>query len=296
LSIQVVNNLEGAALGASICGWLLNIPQLQRLDLSYGELIPPVIRAMQSGLRNSNRSLKELNLFACTIGDDGIQLLADYLVGNTAMLELIIGYNSITSNGLDDITRMIESTQLQTIKLKGNEAFNNVDSVQRFAAKLIQKTIIQVLKWIQHADWPHSIELRDTINSICARNACLNHVGSLLLAPPPPPRPQQQPQPFQWPQQQQPQPQQQQSSKRNFTSTTTLWIKTYHKAIAKFANVVPNNAGVCAIFKLLTARPQLLEKRIKRPASAAAAAAVADADSSAAAAALLQEQKRRRLY
>jgi hypothetical protein len=57
-------------------------------------------------------------------------------------------------------------------------------------------------------------------------------------------------------------------------NTSLFFIKTWHKAIAKFAKV-PNNAGASAIFKLLTARPQILEKRIKRPASAAAVSAAA---------------------
>jgi hypothetical protein len=45
-----------------------------------------------------------------------------------------------------------------------------------------------------------------------------------------------------------------------------MMLKISHKAITKFAKV-PNNAGASAIFKLFQARPQLLEKRIKRPAS-----------------------------
>ena len=49
-------------------------------------------------------------------------------------------------------------------------------------------------------------------------------------------------------------------------------LKISHVAITKFA-AVANNAGASAIFKLLQARPVLLQKRIKRPSSAAAAAA-----------------------
>jgi hypothetical protein len=54
------------------------------------------------------------------------------------------------------------------------------------------------------------------------------------------------------------------------TSIATMWMKTCHKAIAKFA-MVPNKAGASAIFQLFTARPQLLEKRLKPPPAAAAA-------------------------
>jgi hypothetical protein len=51
-------------------------------------------------------------------------------------------------------------------------------------------------------------------------------------------------------------------------------LKTWHKAITKFATV-PNNAGASAIFKLFTARPQLLEKRIERPSAVTVAAPTA---------------------
>ena len=67
----------------------------------------------------------------------------------------------------------------------------------------------------------------------------------------------------------------------------TMMLKTWHKAIAKFAMVRNNNAGASAIFKLFTARPQLLEKRLKRPPPTAVAAAVAEIVS--------QERKRGRL-
>jgi hypothetical protein len=46
----------------------------------------------------------------------------------------------------------------------------------------------------------------------------------------------------------------------------TMMLKTWHKAIAKFATV--GSAGASDIFTLFTARPQILEKRIKRPAAA----------------------------
>jgi hypothetical protein len=56
-------------------------------------------------------------------------------------------------------------------------------------------------------------------------------------------------------------PPQQQQQQRNFT---TMMLKTSHKAITESA-MVPSNAGASAIFKLYTARPLLLEKRLKRP-------------------------------
>jgi hypothetical protein len=78
----------------------------------------------------------------------------------------------------------------------------------------------------------------------------------MLLFAPPPPLPQQQ---------QQEQQQQQQQNHHHGGVAAMIMRKTWHKAITKFA-LVPNNAGSSAIFKLFTARPQLLEKRLKRPA------------------------------
>jgi hypothetical protein len=112
-----------------------------------------------------------------------------------------------------------------------------------------------------------------TINIACARNKCLAHADLLLLPPLPLP-----------PLSQQQQPQQPLSnsgsnisSSSNSSSAKTMWMKTCHKAIAQFSNVLPNNnaAGASAIFKLLQARPALLEKRLPAPNVATVAAAAA---------------------
>jgi hypothetical protein len=76
------------------------------------------------------------------------------------------------------------------------------------------------------------------------RNKQLNHVDLLLARPSLPPQQQQQ-------------------------NAGTMMLKIYHKAIMKFARG-PNHAGASAIFKLFTARPALLEKRLKRPSAATA--------------------------
>jgi hypothetical protein len=51
-------------------------------------------------------------------------------------------------------------------------------------------------------------------------------------------------------------------------------LKISHAVITKFATV-PNNDGASAIFRLLQARPAILEKRLQLPAAAAAAAVLA---------------------
>jgi hypothetical protein len=71
-----------------------------------------------------------------------------------------------------------------------------------------------------------------------------------------------------------------------------MTLKSYHKAITKFATV-PNNAGASVIFKLFTARPQLLEKRLKRPAALALAAAVAAATTTTTITTVVSQQQKR---
>jgi hypothetical protein len=86
-----------------------------------------------------------------------------------------------------------------------------------------------------------------TVGTSLTRNQQLNRVHLLLSLP------------------------QQQQQQRN---STIIMLKTGLKAIAKFA-MVHNNAGASAIFKLFTARPQLLEKRLRRPSAATTTAAAA---------------------
>jgi Leucine Rich repeat len=84
------------------------------------------VRAFQPALY-WNRTLSELNLSFCLLGDEGIHVLADALVGNTTMQTLDIGHNFVTSSGLDDITLLLESTRLQNFDMQGNHAaFHNL--------------------------------------------------------------------------------------------------------------------------------------------------------------------------
>jgi Leucine Rich repeat len=52
--------------------------------------------------------LKELQLGGCFIGDKGISLIVDVLVGKTSMDALNIRNNAISPRGLGDITRLID--------------------------------------------------------------------------------------------------------------------------------------------------------------------------------------------
>jgi Leucine Rich repeat len=189
--------------------------------------------------------VKKLVISYCGLGDEGIRIIADGYDGSTIIEVLDIGCNQITSVGFSDIMRLIESTRVKTISFWGNRVFDNENANQQLVAKLHKNTHVQTL----NANWVGGgrelEELENTVNNICARNKCLANVNLLLV-----PTLQQQQQPNE--------------------KTSLMMFKTWHKAIAKFATV-PNNAGASAIFKLFTARPQLLEKRLKRPTAAAAA-------------------------
>jgi Leucine Rich repeat len=208
--------------------------------------------------------LKELNISGCLLGDAGISIIVDGLVGNATMEILGISFNIITSNGLDDITRLFESTRLQSIALQYNEGiFDDEKATQRFVSTFQQQnSSVQELPGFRSLVFPVNIRAAalTNIHHSLTRNRQLNHVNLLLV--PPSRGPQQQHQQYQ----------------RNHAGT--MMLKISHKAITKFATV-PNNAGASAIFKLFTARPQLLEKRLQRPAAAAVV--------------ISREQKRRRL-
>jgi Leucine Rich repeat len=139
--------LGGAAHGACLSNLMQNMTQLQLLQCSGRHLGVEGVRAFQPGLR-SNQSLRELSLARCGIGgDDGIRIIADSLVGNTIMNVLNISYNNITPTGLDDITRLLESTRIKKIALSGNAGiFRNEASTQRFARSLSRLEFLKELR------------------------------------------------------------------------------------------------------------------------------------------------------
>ena len=94
---------------------LVFMTHLQTLDCCNNGLSVAGVHAFQPALR-ANRTLKELRLGGCSLYDGGLCLLAYALVGNTTMELLNICVNSIASAGLaDDMTRLLELTQLKTI-------------------------------------------------------------------------------------------------------------------------------------------------------------------------------------
>jgi Leucine Rich repeat len=107
-----VAHLEGTALGNSLADLMQKkAPQFKRLDLYLTELNVATIRASVHFNQHCERieTLKSLHLQRCGLGDEGIRLIVNALVGNTIMESLILTENSITAAGLPDITRIIES-------------------------------------------------------------------------------------------------------------------------------------------------------------------------------------------
>jgi hypothetical protein len=193
IEIHGISNLHGVSLGSCLSGLLKNMPQLQRLNCYSNDMRLEGVRAFQVALR-ANRTLKQLHLVRCLLGDDCIRLIVDALVGNTIMDALNIRSNYITSACLDDIRRLLESTQLKTINFWNYRGiFNDQDATQRFVSTLEQKkSSVQELPMIFRQDLPAGDSRAATYASIqnsLKRNQQLNHVASLLLLSSPPPRP-----------------------------------------------------------------------------------------------------------
>jgi Leucine Rich repeat len=240
-------HLDGIALGKALAGCLSNMAQLHRFSFhGYPIRDLEVVRAMQPGLfQNANhRTLKELNLSHCYMGDEGIHLIVDALVGNTIMDAVDLSYNAITDVGLVDITRLLESTRLKTIALWGNgEMFRSDEAVtQYFVTTLHQKkSNVEELLGLNIYDFARATF--SVINASLMRNQQMNRVD-LVLAPPPSLQQQQR----------------------------TRMVKVSHMAIAKFAaataipavddNIIAAVSAANALFKLLQGQPALLEKRL----------------------------------
>jgi Leucine Rich repeat len=114
LARPLLRNTVYAALGNSLSGLMRNMSQLQRLDCVH-----IVIWVWKEPGLQANRTVTELNLRGCDIGDNGgIRILADALAGNTVMEVLILCDNLISSDDLNDIARLIESTRIKKINLE----------------------------------------------------------------------------------------------------------------------------------------------------------------------------------
>jgi Leucine Rich repeat len=214
---------------------------------------------MQPGLQ-SNRTLRELNLFGCAIGDEGIRLIADALVGNTTMDALGIGMNDITFDGLDDITRLLESPRLKKLDMQSNyTAIRNEASTQRFATVLTRHEFLMKLDISQ-------CELGNAGLRIIARGL----VGNTTM----------------------------ESLNISWNDLTSDGLDDITRLVesTRLQTIDFQHAGASAIFKLFTARPQLLEKRLPRPAAAAAtttAITTMTTTTTTAAASVSQAEKRR---
>ena len=105
------------------------MPQLQRLSAGLlsdsSASVNDRVRSLQHRLE-SNRNLKILDLYHSHLGDEGIRLIAHALTGITTTIEILnVSSNEITSNSLDDITRILESSsQVKHVNVQYNSDGN----------------------------------------------------------------------------------------------------------------------------------------------------------------------------
>jgi hypothetical protein len=118
--IGPIANLDGAAFGTCLAGLFQNMPQLQRLDCTDCVLRVEGVRAFQPALQ-VNKTLKELILWDCSIGNDGFRLIADALVG---------GRN--TTINLLDISSNQKLLMVWTISRGCSSRRNLSDQIQRY--------------------------------------------------------------------------------------------------------------------------------------------------------------------
>jgi hypothetical protein len=243
LTIYSICNREGsAALGTCLSALLQNMPQLHRLELNF--YTSDGIRAMQPGLR-TNRSLKILDLSCCAIDDKGLHLIVDALVGNTTIQVFSFAYTRVTSNSLDNITRLVASTRLKTIYAHGlnYDLFRDEHAVQRFTDALRRYSSLEKMTGIDALRFP-------VINDFLARNCAMHRATALLALQP--------------------------RTGRPIASKSGLWCVVFAKlapALGRPASIqvggVPGYPGASAIFQILQARPAILEKQLRRPSAAA---------------------------
>jgi hypothetical protein len=189
--------------------------------------------------------LKVLDISWSQIGDGDIRIIADEFAGNTIMKTLDISMHSISHVGLADITRLLVSTGIMALSIRGNRGsgvfVGNEDTTQHFVTTLRDKqSSVQELPNLTEDCFPDEsrVALYSSIKKSLLRNKQLNRVD-LLLAPPPPVQ----------------------------HDAAVMMFKTWHKTIMKLA-VVPKNAVASAIFKLVRDRPAFLENRIQGPSAA----------------------------
>jgi Leucine Rich repeat len=179
-----ITDLRDAVLGNCISGFLLNMPQLQRLGLAKTWLNAETVRAFQPALR-SNRYLKILDLSCCDLHDEGLCLVTDALVGNSTVDVLDIDVNEITPNGLTDITRLVKFTQLKSIRTAGNDDFfADMDAIKNLISVLHQHTSLEefTIEQFDH-DSSQQEEAVFAIDNILARNVSMRHSKELLALP-----------------------------------------------------------------------------------------------------------------
>lgn len=246
LNILYMCNLEGAevALGTCLSGLLQHNTRLLRLDCSLVALLAAEVHALQPRLQ-TNRHLKELALTYCQIGDEGFGLLVDALLGNTTLEKLDISWNRLTPACLGDVTRLVEFTRIKEITCipyrnssLNQYLTNDSNAMQHFNRILLQKNTS--LEKISGSGFDDIVATQ----VILSRNRGMNRAQSLLALQP--------------------------RTGSPIPSKCGIWYKAFAKLARRYNEHEHVYPGVSAIFKILQARPALLEKQLQRPTAAAA--------------------------
>ncbi|EQC42206.1 hypothetical protein SDRG_01044 [Saprolegnia diclina VS20] len=117
-------SFHGPHAGSYLAKTLLTTLSLSHMDISGGLLEPPGIVALCKAI-GTNATLRVLELTSIGLKSDTIvQVLSTALEANTTLLELHLGYNSITLRGCKLLRDAISATQCQltpeTLVLEGN--------------------------------------------------------------------------------------------------------------------------------------------------------------------------------
>jgi hypothetical protein len=176
----------------------------------------------------------------------------DAFVGNTTMQVLLLSAYDIASNGLPDVTRLVKLTRLSHIDFRYNlNTFDNNDTtwqcIRAVFQSVTQSTILECIYMIDGPGFGDD-DLHDLskVNDIFVRDLGVELATALLVLQP--------------------------GTRRPIGSKSGLWPTAFAELATTAASpspstnsgaAVPGYPGASAIFKILHARPGILEKQLR---------------------------------
>ena len=115
------------------------------IDISHNRLLPHQVVSLGFFLSRSHRKWKELNLFECHIGDNGMSILHQYLCGDKAnkqeITKINLSHNDLTGASSHLIADIISHLQPHTLLLDRN----NITNVRDISTAVITTSTVKVL-------------------------------------------------------------------------------------------------------------------------------------------------------